>query len=163
VGESERAALNARLLRDLTRPGVVEKYWAHVVRDLHRPELCWIWTGAIADKGHGRLRIGEHVYLAHRIGWALAHPGQPVPELLAHDVCDLPPCQNPAHTVDSNTRHNTGSWAARLHTPGSAGRDTRGARGRSRAVRDAARAGLSIEEALAAGLSEIDRNQGTLW
>lgn len=163
----DRAALDARLRGDLTLPGVLERYWDKVVREPDHPGLCWIWTGALDDKGHGRFRIGKHVYLAHRVGWAIAHPGETVPELLAHDVCDLPLCQYPDHTEDSTVRGNTQSYEDRRRTPGASFRDTRGARGLSRAIRAGVLGGLDIRAAIAAagadGLSELDRNQGTLW
>ena len=152
---------DARLRAALTRPGGLEKYWAKVGPPT--ASGCRLWTGAISGKGHGRVRLGDHVYIAHRVAWAIAHPGEDLPELVAHEVCDTPLCQEPTHLQASTVRDNTRSYYDRRNTPRSSLRDTRRAAGRSKALRDAVRAGDDPEGALAAGLSVIDRDQGTLW
>lgn len=151
----------ARLSAAVGRADVVARYLAKVASGA--PDECWPWTGAISGRGHGRFWIADgHVVIAHRFGWAMRFPGEPLPDVVSHQ-CDNPLCQNPSHWAASTNADNRAEWAARRHTPGGALRDTRGARGRARAIRDAARAGADIPAAMAAGLAEIDKNQGTLW
>lgn len=156
----DRLARDARLRAALSQSALVERYWAKVGPPT--PGGCRLWTGAVSD-GHGRIRLGAHVYIAHRVAWALAHPGEELPELVAHDDCDEPLCQEPTHLLASTVRDNTRSYYDRRRTPRSSLRDTRGTGGRSKALRAAARAGDDVDAAAAAGLSVIDRDQGTLW
>jgi hypothetical protein len=56
---------------------------------------CVIWTGATSSKGYGYTRIGDRLYLAHRVAWAIEH-GDPG-ELYVLHSCDTPPCVNVDH------------------------------------------------------------------
>lgn len=135
------------------------RYFAKIVRT----DDCWWWTGAISGKGHGRFWVGDGlVVIAHRFGWATAHPGEPIPELVGHE-CDNPLCQNPAHWSASTHAKNRAEWAARRHRLGSPLRDTRGARGRARELRDGILAGRSPAELEQVGLTDVDRDQLPLW
>ena len=140
---------------------VVERYWSKV-----RPvdgDDCWYWMGAISAKGHGRFWLtAGHVVIAHRFGYALAHPGEPLPPVVAHG-CDNPLCQSPhlGHMHASTPGENRREWAERRWRIGGPLRDGRGARGRAQALREAVRAGSSMAEATAEGVSVLD--QGTLW
>ncbi|WP_147794738.1 hypothetical protein [Cellulomonas sp. Y8] len=127
------------------------------------PSDCWLWCGAVASAGHGRFWIRNGlVVIAHRFAWAIAHPGDPLPRLLAHQ-CDNPLCQNPSHLHPSDQTGNRREWAARRQQIGSPLRDVRGSRGRAVAVRDAVRAGDDPAAAIAAGLRPVDAGQGVLW
>lgn len=142
-------------------PRVIARYFAKITPD---PESeCWWWTGAISGRGHGRfwIRNGK-VVIAQRFGWALAHPGEPVPPVVGHE-CDNPLCQQPSHLSASTTKKNRAEWDARRHTLGSPLRDTRGARKRAEAIRDAALSGRDIKDAQNAGLPYADRHQLPLW
>lgn len=142
-------------------PGVTARYRSHVA--VLDGEDCWWWTGAISSGGHGRFWVWRSVVvIAHRFGWLMAHPGQPLPGLLAHQ-CDNPLCQNPEHLHPSDPGDNRRQWASRRHVPGSPLRDTRGARTRALAVRSALLAGESVDDAIAAGVPAVDVGQGTLW
>jgi hypothetical protein len=80
---------------------------------------CWLWIGAMAPGGYGKMRIGGRKVtptLAHRVSYAL-HFG-PFPDSL--DVlhrCDQPVCVNPDHLFlgtqsDNNAdRHRKGRTA----------------------------------------------------
>ncbi len=140
---------------------VTARYFSHIA--LLDGEDCWWWTGAISSRGHGRFWVRRPVVvIAHRFGWLLAHPGRPLPDLLAHS-CDNPLCQNPAHLHPSDPGDNRRQWAARRHVPGNPLRDTRGARARALAVRTALLAGVSLQDAIAAGTPAVDLGQSTLW
>src|SRR5664279_3516321 len=100
-------------------PELVGRYWSHV--KIGRPDQCWLWTGAISGKGHGRFQIADahlpqpdgsvrrrtYVVIAHRFGYAALHGVDALLQvpLLAHQ-CDNPLCQNPICWRESNHRAN---------------------------------------------------------
>lgn len=171
MGSATIEALHAAV----TDPATVERYWNHV--RIARTEECWYWLGAVSDRGHGRFQIGNaysigrgerrrhtFVVIAHRLGYALRHG---VDALLAVPIvahrCDNPLCQNPAHWRESDPASNRREWAARRDTIASPLADTRGARGRARALRDAARSGEELTTALWEGVSALHRDQLALF
>jgi hypothetical protein len=64
----------------------MQRFWNKVKQS----ENCWEWTAGIINKGYGRFRVGEKLYLAHRYSWEL-HSGLP----LSDDICVLHKCDNP--------------------------------------------------------------------
>ena len=82
--------------------------------------------------------------------------------VLAHQ-CDNPLCQNPRCWRESNHRANSRDYAQRRDVVRGALTDTRGARGRARAVRDAARAGAEISQAVLAGIRPVHLEQIALF
>lgn len=157
-------AADARLLAAVLDPAVRARFDAKVRR--FDGVDCWLWTGAISGRGHGRFWIADgHVVIAHRFAYAAALPLDEVdvmPPELAHQ-CDNPICQNPRHLAASTREENRHEWAARRHALGGPLRDLRGARDRARELRDAAKAGTSITDVMSAGLRDVDRDQGRLW
>jgi hypothetical protein len=157
-------------------PELVGRYWSHV--KIGRRDECWLWTGAISGKGHGRFQIADdhlpqpdgtmrrrtYVVIAHRFGYAALHGVDALLQvpLLAHQ-CDNPLCQNPKCWRESNHRANGQDYGRRRDVVRGALGDTRGARGRARAVRDAARNGAAISEAVLAGLSPVHLHQIELF
>lgn len=124
---------------------------------------CWWWIGAVSGRGHGRIWLSSGwVAIAHRLGWAIAHPGEEVPALVGHG-CDNPLCQRPVHWRDSSLGMNRAEWAARRHRIGSPLRDKRGALGRALAIRAALLAGEGPKAISAQGLQASDRDQLPLW
>ena len=73
--------------------------------------------------------------------------------------CDNPLCQNPGCWRESDPYANPRDYTNRRHTVRGALTDTRGARGRARAVRDAARDGADVQEAVLAGWRAVHRDQ----
>ena len=160
----------------VTDPVIVDRYWSHIKTG--RDDECWLWTGAISGKGHGRFQIaGQHitqpdgsvrrrtyVVIAHRFGYAARHGVDALLQvpLLAHQ-CDNPLCQNPRCWRESNHRANGRDYAYRRDIVRGALTDTRSARGRARAVRDAARNGAAISEAVLAGLRPVHLHQIELF
>lgn len=130
---------------------------------------CLVWTGAISGRGHGRFWLGRTAegrsvaVIAHRWSWALAHG---IDSLLnttvVRHVCDNPLCQCADHLVAGQTWENTAEAYARRELIGNPLRDIRGARGRARALRDAARLGADLHAVDVAGLPEVDRYQAPL-
>ena len=160
----------------VTDPQVIGRYRAHIKKG--HPGQCWLWTGAISGHGHGRFHIASnyllrpggfrarvtYVVIAHRFGYALRYGVDAlltVP-VLAH-CCDNPLCQNPGCWRESDPYANARDYANRRHTVRGALTDTRGARGRARAVRDAARDGADVQEAVLAGWRPVHRDQLELF
>jgi hypothetical protein len=102
--------------------------------------------------------------IAHRFGYAALHGVDALLQvpLLAHQ-CDNPLCQNPKCWRESNHRANGQDYGRRRDVVRGALADTRGARGRARAVRDAARNGAAISEAVLAGLPPVHLHQIELF
>lgn len=153
-------------------PTVVARYRSHILTGTD--DECHLWTGAISGRGHGRFYVASRqadtgrrrtvVVIAHRFGYAAAHG---VDALLDVPVvghrCDNPVCQNPRHWRDSNTRYNALEYARRRAVILSPLADLRGARGRAKAVRDAARDGADISAAMLAGVRPVHRDQAALF
>ena len=171
---SEQTVHHLRLA--VADPELVDRYRSHVKTG--RPDECWLWTGAISGKGHGRFQIADehlpqsdgsmrrrtYVVIAHRPGYAALHGVDALLQvpLLAHQ-CDNPLCQNPGCWRESNHRANGQDYGRRRDVVRGTLADTRGARGRARAVRDAARNGAAISEAVLAGLPPVHLHQIELF
>lgn len=163
------AAVAAQLQDGLRDPSVISRYRGHIAQSATAGG-CLLWTGAVSGRGHARFWLGalpdgrDAVVLGHRFAYGL-HVGyerlMAVPTV-RHFICDNPLCQNVAHLRPGTNAHNSHDWATRRHTPGSPLRDTRGALGRARALRAAARSGEDLEAVVSAGLSQLDRDQPTL-
>lgn len=161
-----------------TDPATAARYRALVLA-LPAGNSCWPWTGAVSDTGHGKFRAGSRttgssrVVTAHVLGWWIAHGPLPVgADVVVAHRCDESWCQRPDHWEAIDRRANVGDWSARRHRRGHALADTRGAAGRARAVREAAKTALAagttpeqaadlIAQALAAGAP--DTGQLDLW
>jgi hypothetical protein len=166
----------AQLRLAVADPVVVGRYWSHIKTG--RTDQCWLWTGAISGKGHGRFQIADqrltladgttvrrtYVVIAHRFGYAALHGVDALLDvpLLAH-ACDNPICQNPRCWRESNHRANGQDYAHRRDIVRGALADTRGAGGRARAVRDAAKDGAEISQAVLAGLRPVHFDQLELF
>jgi len=166
----------ARLRLAVADSDVVDRYRSHIKTG--RPDQCWLWTGAISGKGHGRFQIADqrltrpdattarrtYVVIAHRFGYAALNGVDALLQVpvLAHQ-CDNPLCQNPRCWRESNHRANGRDYAYRRDVVRGALTDTRGARGRARAVRDAARAGVEISQAVLAGIRPVHLEQIALF
>lgn len=82
-----------RLAREVADVAVRDRYLAKIHE--RRDGECWLWTGAISHRGHGRFWIADgYGVIAHRYGYALHHGVELLPPLLSHR-CDNPLCQNP--------------------------------------------------------------------
>lgn len=147
-------------------PAILTRFRAKIHRS---PDLdCWLWTGAISGRGHGRFWITNIlVVIAHRFSWLVdqLERGQIVtkmPAVISHD-CDNPICQNPAHLRVGTATSNRREWAARRTVPGSPLRDLRGARGRAIALRNAAKTEADLTKVTDEGMGAVDRLQEPLW
>lgn len=164
------SAEGAALLRAaLVDDAVVARYRLHIAAPTTAGG-CWLWTGAISGRGHARFWLGvlpdgrDVVVLGHRFGYGLRFGYDQLVSAPAvrHWACDNPLCQNVDHLRLGTNGDNAHDWATRRHTPGSPLRDTRGALGRARALRAAARTQADLGEVAEAGLSQLDRDQPPL-
>lgn len=57
---------------------------------------CWLWIGAITDKGYGRISIHGRNRLAHRVSYA-EYVSPPPDGMMVCHRCDVPACINPDH------------------------------------------------------------------
>jgi len=126
----------------------------------------------VTAQGHGRFWLADHgterrdiAVIAHRFGYALTFGIEALQsaELLGHR-CDNPLCQraDAGHVQESTAQLNRVEYERRRHTIGGPLRDRRGARQRALEIRDALRAGRSVEAARLAGIL-ADMNQLALF
>jgi hypothetical protein len=91
------------------------------LEDKYMPEPnsgCWLWIGAIDDKGYGRFGMAgtRRQTLAHRAVYE-KHVG-PIPEgmFLCHK-CDTPLCVNPRHMFVGSPSENMQDMVAKGRAP----------------------------------------------
>ncbi len=152
LGDAPMSVLETAL-RD---PAVVVRYRAKVL-EIPGSDCLW-WQGAVSGRGHGRFYVGtvatgddgaagggglrDLCVIAHRFGYALVYGAalNSVP-VLGHG-CDNPLCQRigPDHAHPSSHAANRRAFLARRFVAGSPLGEPRGARGRSRELRDMTRA-----------------------
>lgn len=79
---------------------------------------CWLWTGAINNKGYGLFALDGYRHCsANRASWILTY-GDPGDLFVLHS-CDNPPCVRPEHLHLGTQKDNSAEMVAR-------GRSTRG-------------------------------------
>ena len=90
--------MSLRRLEEITTDA--ERYERDPVTD------CWNWTGARSKSGHGVVRLGTQVFLAHRAFYVF-FVGPILPNLIVHHECRNASCVNPRHLqVMTRTQHN---------------------------------------------------------
>lgn len=78
----------------------VNLFWNKV----NKTDSCWLWTGALNEKGYGIAWDGEHTQKAHRVSWMLEHGS--MPGLCVLHKCDVPNCVNPDHLFTGTRSDN---------------------------------------------------------
>jgi hypothetical protein len=93
-----------------------ERFWLNV--DVRGQDECWIWTGAINERGYGRAYWSSTMrsHGCHRIAWMLKRGPIPHGMLVLHS-CDNPPCCNPDHLRLGTAGDNAKDRVDRGHQP----------------------------------------------
>lgn len=66
------------------------------LRNTHKTETCWLWTGYVTPENRGVINFKEGKKFAYRLGYELLVG--PIPEGLTLDhLCVNPRCVNPDH------------------------------------------------------------------
>jgi len=72
---------------------------------LDRSGDCWLWTGALDERGRGRVWRNGSICIHHRAIWSILVGPIPKGALLCHH-CDNPTCANPDHLYIGNSKTN---------------------------------------------------------
>src|SRR5574343_697551 len=73
-------------------PQELKRFFAKVTKT----DACWLWTGALSEKGYGLCSASGELWRAHRLAWH--HFNGPIPTgMHVLHRCDRPPCVNPEH------------------------------------------------------------------
>jgi hypothetical protein len=72
----------------------LESFWIRV--DKKSSSECWEWTGALTNKGYGKLSFSYKSRAAHRLSYELFY-GEIADGLFVCHKCDNPKCINPHH------------------------------------------------------------------
>jgi hypothetical protein len=80
-----------------------DRFWAKVDK---RTGGCWLWRGAITERGYGQFYWGPGQYRrAHRVSWDLLRGPIP-PGLQLDHLCREKLCVNPDHLEPVTAREN---------------------------------------------------------
>ena len=75
---------------------------------LVHPEIaqtrCWLWTGALNDKGRGTIKVEGKDQKAHRVAWFLATGLWPESNVL--HKCDITNCIRFSHLFEGTQKEN---------------------------------------------------------
>jgi hypothetical protein len=83
-------------------PSLHEALWLRVERA--GLDDCWLWQGAVNNKGYGHLTYGGVKYMAHSLAFVLAG-GIKAKRDVCHS-CDHPLCCNPRHLFNGSRSEN---------------------------------------------------------
>ena len=67
---------------------------------------CWLWLGTCSSFGHGHIRLGGKLFLAHRAAYEMFVAPIQDDECVLHK-CDVPSCVNPSHLFVGSKKDNS--------------------------------------------------------
>jgi DNA-binding XRE family transcriptional regulator len=73
---------------------------------------CWLWTGALDERGRGRVWRNGKIMIHHRAVWEILIGEIPQGALLCHH-CDNPQCANPSHLYVGTDQSNVNDMMQR--------------------------------------------------
>ena len=76
---------------------------------------CWIWEGALNNRGYGQITAFGKPWLAHRASYFAAVGA--IPRCVMH-LCDTPSCVNPAHLSGGDQLANMRDMASKGRNKG---------------------------------------------
>lgn len=83
-----------------------------IIDRLNREGGCWLWTGALDERGRGRVWHDGKLKLHHRAVWEILKGPIPKGAMLCHH-CDNPQCGNPAHLYVGTGKTNVNDMMSR--------------------------------------------------
>lgn len=83
------------------------RFWAMV----EKGNACWLFQGALNNKGYGKFYFQGRLCGAHRVAWALQFGA--LPDQHVCHRCDTPACVNPAHLFLGSQRDNLRDMASK--------------------------------------------------
>jgi hypothetical protein len=87
-----------------------QRFWSKV--EIREPDVCWLWTASVNNRGYGRFWITGQIVLAHRVSFKL-HKGSLDPNLNVLHSCDERRCQNPTHLFQGTQLDNIHDMVAK--------------------------------------------------
>ena len=82
-------------------PDKTDKVYTRLMKQITKIDNdgCWLWNGALNEKGYARCSINCKVYKVHRVMLAWDQGDQPTLEAghVAHEICSNRNCVKPEH------------------------------------------------------------------
>lgn len=76
--------------------GPAPRWWSRFAAKVEVEQGCWLWTGALTDRGYGSFRLNGSARRAHRVAYEAVH-GEIAVGLEVDHLCHEIRCVNPEH------------------------------------------------------------------